>query len=102
MEKEKKDKTGFRDRLEDMLRSACGRLTPDKRLIIVITFIIVGSIGSIYLTVKSIYNMGKNSAERDFMEIKHIEMLELPDNDSNNFNYNDYGTEQEFGTEEAE
>lgn len=61
--------------LEDGLRSLLGRLTPDRRIILVITMLLVFGGLSIYMTFSSIYNFGKNKAEK--MQIEQIESLRL-------------------------
>ncbi|MBN9303230.1 MULTISPECIES: TraL conjugative transposon family protein [Dysgonomonas] len=61
--------------LEDGLRGILGRLTPDRRIILVIAmFLLFGGL-SIYMTFSSIYNFGKNKAEK--MRIEQIESLKL-------------------------
>ena len=61
--------------LEDGLRGLLGRLTPDRRIILVIAmFLLFGGL-SIYMTFSSIYNFGKNKAEK--MRIEQIESLRL-------------------------
>jgi hypothetical protein len=41
--------------------------------------------------------MGKKSAEKDFMEIKHIERLKLQRKDNiNQYQLKEYGTKSEF------
>lgn len=83
----------LRNWLDDKLRYACGSLSKDARIIIIASFIIGGSILSIYWTVSSIYNIGKKSAEKEFMEIRHIERLELQRKDSiNHYQSGEYGT----------
>lgn len=83
----------LRNWLDDKLRYACGSLSKDARIIIIASFIIGGSILSIYWTVSSIYNIGKKSAEKEFMEIRHIERLELQCKDSiNHYQSDEYGT----------
>jgi hypothetical protein len=47
--------------LEDGLRSLLGRMTPDRRVILVLTMLFVFGGLSIYMTVSSIYNIGKKS-----------------------------------------
>ncbi|KAA6315520.1 hypothetical protein EZS27_034032 [termite gut metagenome] len=47
--------------LEDGLRGLFGRLTPDRRVILVLTMLFVFGGLSIYMTVSSIYNFGKKS-----------------------------------------
>ena len=61
--------------LEDGLRGILGRLTPDRRIILVITMFFVFGGLSIYMTFSSIYNFGKNKAEK--MRIEQIESLKL-------------------------
>ena len=62
--------------MEDGLRGLLGRLTPDRRIILIVTMLIFFSGLSIYMTVSSIYNMGKKSGQQQ-MQIEHIKRLEL-------------------------
>lgn len=61
--------------LEDGLRGLLGRLTPDRRIILVIAMLFVFGGLSIYMTFSSIYNFGKNKVEK--MQIEQIESLKL-------------------------
>ncbi len=61
--------------LEDILRGLLGRMTPDRRVILIVTMLIVFSGLSIYMTVSSIYNLGKDKGEQ--MQIEQIESLKL-------------------------
>lgn len=61
--------------LEDGLRGLLGRMTPDRRVILVLTMLFVFGGLSIYMTVSSIYNIGKKSGVQ--MEIERIEALRL-------------------------
>lgn len=61
--------------LEDGLRGLLGRLTPDRRIILVITMFLVFGGLSVYMTFSSIYNFGKNKVEK--MQIEQIESLKL-------------------------
>ncbi|MGV8137359.1 MAG: TraL conjugative transposon family protein [Mangrovibacterium sp.] len=61
--------------LEDGLRGLLGRLTPDRRVILVLTMLLVFGGLSIYMTVSSIYNFGKKSGVQ--LEIERIETLRL-------------------------
>jgi hypothetical protein len=88
----KKKLTAIGDWIDDGLRSLFGRITPDGRITIILIMLFVFSAGSIYMTVSSIYNMGKKSGRQ--MEIEHIKRLELEHTQkadsvkqSNNFNY---------------
>lgn len=61
--------------IEDFLRGICGRITPDKRVIVILTMLVVFGGLSIYMTVSSIYYFGKDKGER--MQIEQIETLKL-------------------------
>ncbi len=61
--------------LEDRLKDLCGELTPDKRIAVTITMLLLFTALSLYFTVSSIYRFGKGQGEQ--MQIQHIEKLEL-------------------------
>ena len=61
--------------LEDKLRSIVRPLSPDTRVIVILTMLLLFGGLSIYMTVSSIYNMGKKSGQE--MQIEHIKRLEL-------------------------
>ena len=62
-----------RDWADDRLRRMCGRITPGKRLaVILVMFFFLGGL-SIYITVSSIYNIGKRDGRR--LQIEHIRQL---------------------------
>lgn len=82
------------DWVDDKLRRMCGRITPGKRLaVILLMFVFFGSM-SIYITVFSIYNIGKRDGQR--LQIEHIRQLPLQQaNDSiNPLNYLNNGTDE--------
>lgn len=84
------------DWVDDKLRRMCGRITPGKRLaVILLMFVFFGGM-SIYITVSSIYNIGKRNGQR--LQIEHIRQLPLQQaNDSINLlNYpnNERSTEK--------
>ena len=88
----KKKLIAVRDWMEDSLRSLLGQVTPNGRIIIILTMLFVFSFGSIYMTVSSIYNMGEKSGQQ--MQIEHIKGVELEYqqkadsiNHKNDFNY---------------
>lgn len=70
------------DWVDDNLRRLCGRITPEKRLAVLLTMFLFFGIASVYIFVSAIYNIGKNEGQR--IEIEHIEMLELQKRDSIN------------------
>lgn len=61
--------------LEDGLRGLLGRLTPDRRVILILTMLFVFGGLSMYMTVSSIYNFGKKSGRQ--LEIERIEAVRL-------------------------
>ena len=68
------------DWADDRLRRMCGRITPGKRLaVILVMFFFFGGL-SIYITVSSIYNIGKRDGRR--LQIEHIRQLPLHGNDT--------------------
>lgn len=70
------------DWADDRLRRMCGRITPGKRLaVILVMFLFFGGL-SIYITVSSIYNIGKRDGRR--LQIEHIKQYPLHDSDSIN------------------
>ncbi len=60
---------------EDMVRALVGRMTPDRRVILILTMLFVFGGLSIYMTVSSIYNIGKKSGRQ--LEIERIEAVRL-------------------------
>jgi len=86
--------------LEDRLRRLVGPLSPDRRVIVIVTMLILFSALSISMTVSSIYNFGKDKGRN--LEIQRIETLKLETEqqkqDSINNQLNDF--EYERTTEE--
>lgn len=81
----------IQDWVDDNLRRLCGRITPGKRLAVLLTMFLFFGIASIYIFVSAIYEIGKNEGQR--IEIEHIQMLELQKRDSiNQLNIYDNGT----------
>lgn len=67
--------TRINEWLEDCLRGLLGRLTPDRRFILVVTMLLIFSGLSIYMTFSSIYNFGRDKGEK--MQIEQIKTLKL-------------------------
>ena len=82
MERKRNHIEKVRDWADDCLRRMCGRITPGKRLaVILVMFFFFGGL-SIYITVSSIYNIGKRDGRR--LQIEHIKQYPLHDSDSIN------------------
>lgn len=85
--------------LEDRLRSLVRPLSPDTRVIVIVTMLILFSGLSIYMTVSSIYNLGKDKGkELQIEQIEQIETLKLQQQqrDSINHQNNFYNGTGEF------
>ena len=61
----------------DKLRGFCGEINPDKRLMIIIVMLLIGTIVNLYFTFYAIYNIGHSDAEKEFIEVEHIKQLEI-------------------------
>lgn len=71
----KKKINSIGSRIEDGLRRMCGEITPDKRIVVTLTMLLLLAGLSLYFTISSIYRFGKGEGER--IRIGHIERLEL-------------------------
>ena len=60
---------------EDSLRSLFGRLTPDRRVILIVIMLISFSGLSVFMTFSSVYNLGKDRGEK--MQMEHISRLQF-------------------------
>lgn len=63
--------------IEGKIKDLCGEITPDKRLIIILTILLICTIVNLYITFSAIYNMGKQSRRKESLKIEHIEQPEL-------------------------
>ncbi len=92
------------DRIDDGLRYLCGRMSPDARLVCVVVMLTGFSGLSTYMTVSSIYRIGKREGEQ--LQIEHIRRMEPHkgiNNDSINIkNQVDYGEPKRSGAATGE
>jgi hypothetical protein len=58
------------------LKCLCGRPSPMKRFIAVLTVGGVLAAVNIYFVANSIYSMGKRDAEKEFLKVEHIKRLD--------------------------
>jgi hypothetical protein len=63
------------DRIDDGLRYLCGRMSPDVRLVCVVVMLTGFGCLSIYMTVSSIYRIGRHEGEQ--LQMEHIRRMEL-------------------------
>ena len=80
--------------VDDKLRHLCGRITPEKRLAVLLIMFGVFGFMSVYIFASALYNIGKNEGRQ--IEIQHIQMLELQKRDSiNQLNFQNNGRGKE-------
>jgi hypothetical protein len=84
------------DAVEYRLRLLVGRPSPMKRFLIILCMGVILTIANLYIIADSIYKMGKRDAEIKFMELQHIESLELQQKQDsiNILNHKQYEYEQ--------
>lgn len=63
------------ERWEDGLRYLFGKLTPDRRVVLIVIMLISFSGLSVFMTFSSVYNLGKDRGEK--MKMDHIERLQF-------------------------
>ena len=69
-----------KERMSDYLHRKCAALSEGKRIIVIVGMLLFMSLGSVYLTVSSIYRIGQKNGRQ--LEIEHIRELQLHRNDS--------------------
>lgn len=79
--------------LEDKIKDLVGELTPDKRIVVVITMLLLFTVLSLYFSFSSIYNFGKGDGEN--LQIQHIERLQLELDSVKQSKKLDYGKERD-------
>lgn len=62
---------------DDKLRSLCGEITPDKRLMVILIMLLLFTILNLYFTFTSISNWGREQEQQNQLKIEHIKQLEL-------------------------
>ena len=60
---------------DNNLRRLLGRLSPERRIILIVIMLITFSVLSIFMTFSSIYNLGKEKGEK--MHMEHIGRLQF-------------------------
>jgi hypothetical protein len=69
----------IKDWLEDKLRGICSPMSPGRRVITIVTLIVVFAAVNFYVTFRAIYNIGREDARREVIEITP---LNVPDFES--------------------
>lgn len=71
-----------RDFLDDGLRRMCGRLTPEKRVIAIVVMAVVFAVINFYMIFSAIYNIGREDARREIIEITPLSLPDMPPADT--------------------
>jgi hypothetical protein len=98
MKKMKQWLTGLQDRIDDGINRICYRMSPPVRLLSVLVVGLACTVASLHITITSIYNIGKRDAEKEFLELQHIQSPELQhskDSINNQLNKKFYEYEQQ-------
>lgn len=64
----------IRERADERLRRLCGRITPDARVVIIVTMLLLFGGLSVYMTVSSIYHIGKEDGRLEFGRIERLRL----------------------------
>lgn len=62
--------------LDSCLRRFCGKMNRDTRVIMVVCIIILSSLGSVFVFIDSIYQLGKEKGRKE-IRVEHINQPEL-------------------------
>lgn len=63
--------------ISDFLRRICGGLSPDARLIVILSMLLIFTVGNLYFSISSIYNWGHKDARKEIPEVQHIDGLDI-------------------------
>lgn len=64
----------IKDAADDRLRSFCGALTPEKRLAAILILGVLFAVVNFYMIFRAIYDIGREDAPREVIEITPIEV----------------------------
>lgn len=64
----------LKDWVEDLFRGLCGRITPDRRVAVIVVLFVVFAVVNIWVTFRAIYSIGRENSR--------IEQIELPIDDT--------------------
>ena len=66
----------IKETVAEKLRGLCAGLSPEKRMLTIIVPAVLFALGNFYLIFRAIYDIGREDAQRDLIEIAP---LEIPD-----------------------
>lgn len=69
--------------ISDFLRRICGSLSEDARIVVIISMLLIFTVGNLYFTISTIYNWGRD-AGKEIPEMQHIDGLDIIRKDTMN------------------
>lgn len=63
--------------ISDFLRRICGSLSEDARILVIVSMLLVFTVGNLYFTISAIRNWGREDGIRQMPEIRHIDGLDM-------------------------
>jgi hypothetical protein len=57
------------------LRRVCAGLSPDARLTLILSMLLIFTIGNLYFTVSALYNWGHGDGKKAIPEVQHIDSI---------------------------
>lgn len=67
--------TAAREWIEDSLRCSLGKISPERRVLFIVTLFLIFAALSLYITFSSIYRFGRGEGVN--MQMRHIESLKV-------------------------
>lgn len=68
--------------LEDIFKKIVGEITPEKKLVIILSILLIGTLANLYMTFKAVQSMGGDNNGNNTLNIKHIKQPEIITPDS--------------------
>lgn len=73
--KEKMKEIGYV--IEDLLKRITGEITPEKKLVIILSILLIGTLANLYMTFRSVQSLGSNDNRDNALNIRHIEQPQV-------------------------
>lgn len=70
--------------ISDFLRRICGGLSPDARIVVIASMLLIFTIGNVYFTFYTIYNWGHEDGKNEIPEVHHIDGIGIMGSDMGN------------------
>lgn len=68
--------------ISDFLRRICGGLSPDARIVVIASMLLIFTIGNVYFTIYTIYNWGHTDGKNEIPEVHHIDGIGIMGSDT--------------------